>query len=120
MVSAEADAANPAITTQANFLSMISLTSLFQTAHVECHSDGAFSRCSIAAGPNAGLLIVPPTVPTAAAPQPKIDSQHEAGLAAQGALVDAEQLITVMVFCKIGKIEANGKLFEHMRDPSAP
>ena len=26
-------------------------------------------------------------------------------------------LITVMVFCKIGKIEANGKLFDHMRDP---
>jgi hypothetical protein len=50
MVSAEADAANPAIIIQANFLSMIGLTSLFQTAHVECHSDGAFSPRSIAGG----------------------------------------------------------------------
>jgi hypothetical protein len=25
-------------------------------------------------------------------------------------------MVMVMVFCKIGHIEANGKLFEHMRD----
>jgi len=29
-------------------------------------------------------------------------------------------LLLMMVFCKIGHIEANGKLFEHMRDPHDP
>jgi hypothetical protein len=29
-------------------------------------------------------------------------------------------LVTLMVFCAIGKIEASGELFKHMRDPSAP
>ena len=29
-------------------------------------------------------------------------------------------LVTVLVFCSIGHIEANGKLFDHMRDPHDP
>lgn len=29
-------------------------------------------------------------------------------------------LVTVMVFCSIGRIEANGGLFNHMRDPHDP
>ena len=29
-------------------------------------------------------------------------------------------LVTVFVFCAIGKIEANGELFKHMRDPTDP
>jgi len=29
-------------------------------------------------------------------------------------------MITLLVFCGIGHIEANGDLFKHMRDPHAP
>jgi hypothetical protein len=116
-------------------------------------------------------LTVPPDVP----PQPKIDWEHEAELAAQIGVASAEKdknyrdlsalsaaqlswakrnhmepmrpgiqwqhprfefdrhsglpilwindhcvLVTLMVFCAIGHIEANGDLFKHMRDPHEP
>jgi hypothetical protein len=112
------------------------------------------------------------TVPPEAAPQPKIDWEREAELAAQNGVANAERqkdyrdlsalspaqlswikrnhmepmppgiqwhhprfefdrnsalpvlwindhcvLVTLMVFCGVGKIEANGDLFKHLRDP---
>jgi hypothetical protein len=112
------------------------------------------------------------TVPPEAPPQPKIDWEREAELAAQNGVASAEKqknyrdlsalspaqlswikrnhmepmppgiqwhhprfefdrnsglpvlwindhcvLVTLMVFCGIGKIEANGDLFKHLRDP---
>lgn len=122
-------------------------------------------------GPAAdNAITVPPEVP----PQPKIDWEQEAELAARNGVAGAERerkyrdlaglspaqlswikqnhmepappgiqwnhprieftefglpflwindhciLITVMVFCKIGHIEANGEQFKHMRDPHDP
>jgi hypothetical protein len=112
------------------------------------------------------------TVPPEASPQPRIDWEREAELAAQNGVASAEQqknyrdlsalspaqlswvrknhmepmppgiewqhprfefdrhtglpvlwindhcvLVTLIVFCGIGKIEANGDLFKHLRDP---